>query len=63
MVLDEAKKKITLEIWKEYCQDDVTFINANQETTPDEFDQRTIEAIPKIKARIYDFLSGEIPLE
>ena len=63
MTLSSEQIKIALEIWHEYCRVNVTFINANQETTPDEIDEQRYEAIPKIKAKIDEFLGGEIPLE
>ena len=63
MTLSSEQIKIALEIWRDYSQADVTFINANQETTPDKIDQQRIEAIPQIKASIDDFLAGNTPLE
>jgi len=63
MNLTNQQIEIALRVWQNYVEKGEKFLNASQEYTQQDLDQRRREIIPEVLDWMNRFLSGEVPLE
>jgi len=63
MALNEIQKEHAGRIWQEYIDKGEKFLNASEEFTQQELDQRRKQTIPEVLGWLNRFLNGEVPLE
>lgn len=61
--MNEEQRKRAIQIWQKYCVVGEKFINASQEYTHEELDQRRLEVIPEVMTMLQDYLSSKIQLD
>lgn len=60
--MNTDQKKRAIQIWQKYFQEGQHFLNASQEYTHEQLDQRRMEVIPQVLAVLESYLSGKAPL-
>ena len=63
MNLGKEQKERIHQVWNEYIENGEKFINASQEFTNEELNQRRRDVIPEVLGWLNRFLNGEVPLE
>ena len=61
--MNEEQKNRAIQIWRKYCAEGVTLLNASKEYTQAELDQARTEAIPEVLTILENYLSGETTLD